>query len=189
MKTAPAGAWSRGFSLVEVMVSVIVIAVGMLGIAKMHALALASTGAARMRSIAALEAASLASAMHTNRTYWAAAGVPPATINITGNTISDATLGAAMDCTSNSGRPRPICTSVQLAAYDLQTWASSLTALLPNDTAAITCSNTSNIPVTCTIQIAWVENAVGVNAQEANQAANAGPAAFQKPTYTLYVEP
>jgi type IV pilus assembly protein PilV len=189
MKTAAALRGYRGFSLVEVMVSVIIIAVGMLGIAKMHALALASTGTARMRSIAAIQAASLAAAMHTNRIYWAAAGVPPATITITGKAISDATLGATTDCTSASGRAKPYCTSVQLAAYDLQTWAANLTALLPNDTATITCPNTPNIPVTCTIQIAWVESAVGVNAQETTQAAAAGPAAFQKPTYTLYVEP
>jgi len=50
MKRAAAGAHSRGFSLVEVMVAVIVICVGMLGIAKMEALSVSNTTTARLRS-------------------------------------------------------------------------------------------------------------------------------------------
>src|SRR2546430_13031518 len=71
MKRAAAGAASRGFSLVEVMVAVIVICVGMLGIAKLEALSVSNTTTARLRSLAAIEAASLAAAKHTNRQYWA----------------------------------------------------------------------------------------------------------------------
>ena len=59
-----------GFSLVEVMVALIVMSVGLLGIAKMQALALTSTTSARMRSLVALEAASLASTMRADRAYW-----------------------------------------------------------------------------------------------------------------------
>src|SRR5438445_9867309 len=59
-----------GFSLVEVMVALIVMSVGLLGIAKMQALALTSTTSARMRSIVALEASSLASTMRADRAYW-----------------------------------------------------------------------------------------------------------------------
>src|SRR5262245_7124621 len=123
-----------GFSLVEVMVAVIIIAVGMLGIAKMHAVVLASTSTARMRSLAAIEAASLASAMHTDRAYWATAGRPPAVIEISGTkiTTTDATLStAAKPCTSESGQTQPYCDSVHLAAFDLQSWAASLAVLLP----------------------------------------------------------
>jgi prepilin-type N-terminal cleavage/methylation domain-containing protein len=65
----------RGFSLIEVLVALIVVSVGLLGIAKMQAVAYSSTGVASKRSLAAIEAASLASSMHANRAYWAAPGI------------------------------------------------------------------------------------------------------------------
>jgi len=43
-----------GFSLVEVMVAIVVICVGLLGVAKLQALALSNTTTARLRSLAAL---------------------------------------------------------------------------------------------------------------------------------------
>ncbi|MGH8302669.1 MAG: type IV pilus modification PilV family protein, partial [Steroidobacteraceae bacterium] len=55
---------SRGFSLIEVLVALIVLSVGLLGIAKMEALALASNAVAGRRALAAIEAASLADSMH-----------------------------------------------------------------------------------------------------------------------------
>jgi len=74
----------RGFSLVEVMVAVVVICVGLLGIAKMQALALSNSNSSRLRSLAAIEAAGLAAAMHSNREYWAGSTgtAPPATITV-----------------------------------------------------------------------------------------------------------
>ncbi len=72
-----------------------------------------------------------------------------------------------------------------MAAFDLQTWATSLQALLPNDSAIITCNALT--PRSCTVQVNWNENTVAINATEA---ANANAAAqFQTPTYTLYIEP
>ena len=66
---AQSRAW-RGFTLVEVLVALIIIGVGMLGIAKIQALAYASTGTAALRALAALEASSLAASMRANRGYW-----------------------------------------------------------------------------------------------------------------------
>lgn len=190
-------AHAAGFSLVEVMVAVIIIAIGMLGIAKLHALTIASTSTARLRSLAAIEAASLASAMHSDRAYWATAGNPPATVTISGTTItaSDAALSnKATPCTSEAGGARPFCDGPHLAAYDLQTWAATLAELLPNDTAKIVCSasvigapSPTPAPVFCTIQIGWTESTVAANSQEAAQAG--APAPFQTPSYVLYVEP
>jgi type IV pilus assembly protein PilV len=192
----------RGFSLVEVMVAVVVICIGLLGIAKLQALALSNTSTARLRSLAALEAASLASAMHSNREYWAS--TPPTSIVVTPNpapapptivssdaamaATATADLGAAFPalpqtCVGNAASG-PVCPAPNLAAFDLAWWLTSLNALLPNPGATINCSNAA--PAACTIQITWTENAVAMNSQQTN-APNA--AQFQTPTYTLYVEP
>ncbi|MGH8227836.1 MAG: type IV pilus modification protein PilV [Steroidobacteraceae bacterium] len=178
---------SRGFSLVEVMVALVVIAVGLLGIAKMQALALSSTSSASMRSLAAIEAGSLAAAMHADRDYWSA--TPPATVNVSGTTIDVSSLAATADCTSAGSAP---CSASVMAAYDFQQWVAALNQLLPNPTAAINCE-TVTAPISCTIKIGWSENAVAINSQEAStdatNTASGTTAAFRTPTYTLYVEP
>ncbi|MBS0613563.1 MAG: type IV pilus modification protein PilV [Proteobacteria bacterium] len=175
----------RGFTLVEVMVALLVTAVGLLGIASMQALAMSSTGVASQRSLAAIQAASLASAMHANRAYWGGTGLPSGSFTLTQTggavSISDATLAAAGDCSNGT-----YCTPTALAAYDVQRWGLALADVLPNTTATITCPVLAQTR-SCTIQIQWTEAAVSVNKQEAAQAANA--ASFKTPTYTLFVEP
>jgi type IV pilus assembly protein PilV len=176
---------ARGFTLIEVLVALVVIAVGLLGIGKMQALALASTHSASMRSLAAIEAASLASAMHANRDYWDA--TPPVTTTVTGTTITSTTAGfpaAGADCTKTSGTVP--CDTTTLAAYDLEQWVLALNQLLPNPTATIQCPN-STPPLSCTIQISWSEKAVAINSTEAANVSTTEQ--FDTPTYTLYVEP
>jgi type IV pilus assembly protein PilV len=191
MKRVAASARSRGFSLVEVMVAVIVICVGMLGIAKMQALSLSNTTTARLRSLAAIEAAGLASAMHSNRQYWANAVLPfNLALNAGVITSSDGALAAqaTADLTNLTACFGIQCAALPLAAFDVARWSTNLTGLLPNPTANISCPATPGIvaPPSCTIKISWSEKAVAINQQETTAAANAQ---FQVPTYILYVEP
>jgi len=183
-----------GFSLIEVLVALIIISVGLLGIAKMQALAYSSTGIASKRSLAAIEASSLASSMSANRAYWAAnTAAANTTVNGAAVASSDPALAAVTDCTSTTGVPP--CTPSQVAAYDVQAWALALQPLLLNDQATITCAPgvPAPAPVNCIITITWTENQVAINSQEAaasNAAIAAGtPAAMQLPSYTLYVQP
>ncbi len=179
---------SGGFSLVEVLVALIILSVGLLGIAKMEALALSSTSVAGMRSLAAIEAASLADAMHVNRGYWTTAS--NLTVTVAGAQITGAPA-TNVDC-SNGGANAP-CTPANLAAYDLANWAASLSALLPNDAATVQCNQAT--PIECSIQIQWSEQSVGMSSGQAAAAStptsetNGTTAAIQNPTYTLYVEP
>jgi type IV pilus assembly protein PilV len=195
MKSPPASARVRVFSLIEVMVAVLVICVGLLGIAKLEALSLSNATTSRERSLAALEAAGLASAMHSNRDYWSTTA--PASVTWTGGPIAstDAALQAQADadqtalnaCVGTIGSGA-VCTPVQLAAYDLARWTASIAGLLPNPKTTIACPNIAglNLPASCTIQITWSEKAVGIDQQEATAA---GGAQFENPTYLLYVEP
>jgi type IV pilus assembly protein PilV len=165
---------SRGFSLVEVMVALVICSVGLLGLAKLESLALSSTGVASSRSLAAIQASSLAAAMHANPGYWAA-GFAPATTTVSAtNNFSSASPCLTAGTSS--------CVPSAMAAFDLQQWAIQLGNVLPGYYATITCS-TGSFPVTCNIQIQWVENAVSANAQQTNMAG------MQVPTYILYVQP
>ncbi len=198
---------SRGFSLVEVMVAVIVICVGLLGIAKLQALSLSNTTTSRLRALAAIQVASVAAAMHSNRQYWG--NTPPDTVTVTATAITS-TDGALQTQATNdlTGPSKPtivcigtagggaLCNPVQLAAFDLARWGVSLAALLPNPTATIRCPPTpGGGPASCTVQIAWIEQAVSVNQQEAaatvNQTLcdNNNKPLFQCPSYMVYVEP
>ncbi len=165
---------SRGFSLVEVMVALVVCSVGLLGLAKMESLALSSTGVASSRSLAAIEASSLAAAMHANPGYWAGGFAPATTIVSAANNFA-----AAAPCLTPGAAS---CVPSAMAFYDLQQWAIALNTVLPAYVATISCS-TAGFPVTCTIQIQWTENAIASNS------AQTGIGALAAPTYVLYVQP
>jgi type IV pilus assembly protein PilV len=190
---------TRGFSLIEVMVALIVICVGLLGVAKMQALALSNMTTSRERALAAFEAAGLAAAMHSNQGYWT---VTPTTLapnyNIVFNpltapviTSTDGTLSAQAsadyqapnagngavglaNCVGTFGGGPQCGNFTSLAAYDVARWAYTLQQLLPNPTATIKCPVIAvNVPISCTIQITWSEKAVAVNQQEASVSAAA----------------
>ena len=180
----------QGFTLLEVMVALFVLSVGLLGVVKLEALAYASTNVAAKRSIAALEAASLAASMHVNRGYWttpdpsgATIVVTPATVSVTAGAPLLAGLGTGAQNCRSTAIP---CQPLNMALYDLQQWAaptgavgSALQAISPNVRATINCGTAT--PISCMINIQWSENTVNMSAQETGTLAG--------PSYTLYVEP
>jgi type IV pilus assembly protein PilV len=169
----------EGFSLVEVLVALVIIAVGMLGLAKVQAIAYGSTGTAALRSLAAIEASSIAATMHTNRNYWAtlSAGFTYGFVGTAAPTSTDAgLLTAAPTCAT-------ACTAVQVANLDLFNWSTGVNKVLPNATTAISCPSVN--PVSCTIKISWSESNAAINQQSQG---NVMPGSGAAP-YTLYVVP
>jgi type IV pilus assembly protein PilV len=187
-RAAPAR--QTGFSLIEVMVALVVCSIGLLGLAKMESLALSSEDVSGTRTIAAMQASSLAAMMHADRGYWASTSAT-ASATISGSAgalvITDSNLAATAACTTAGTGS---CTPIQLAAYDVQAWANQLAVLLPAYQAIIACTPTVTItPVTCQITIKWVENAVAANAQQTNIGSLTGAGSLASPTYTFNVEP
>jgi type IV pilus assembly protein PilV len=170
---------ARGFSLMEVMVALVVSTVGLLGLAKMEALALSSTGVASSRSLAAIEAASLAASMHANPGYWAAGGTAPASLTISGTATTNPYAGS-QTCTLTGSSS---CSPLAMAHNDLNQWAGNVSSVLPGYLATIACSQVLNIPVTCTITLQWTENGVAVSSQQTNMGS------LVAPTYVLFVQP
>jgi type IV pilus assembly protein PilV len=177
-----------------------VICVGLLGIAKMQALAVSSTNTARLRAMAAFQAASLASAMHSNRGYWASAAAvasSPVTVTIPAGaaaiTVSPAGFAQAdTACIATAVSALPVCPGAQtLAGFDVQRWAESTVSLLPNLTTTITCQGAVQ-PASCIIQMSWAEQTRSVNSSEQSVAivdSQLAAAGGSLDYYTLYVEP
>lgn len=172
----------RGFSLLEVLVTILIIAIGFLGLAKTQAAAVSNTQVSRVRAIIALQTGSLASAMHGNREFWGSPGVAPANFSVTGTTIVD-TSGtltvAGVDCVTS------ICTPAQLALYDVQSWSTNMNNQFPGYSLAAGCSTTTTLPVSCTLKVTWNEKYLAVN--RSTSASSASMTANQN--YTLFVQP
>jgi len=182
-----------GFSLIEVLISIIVIAVGLLGLAKMQALAMSNTQVSGQHALVALQASSLAASMHSNDGYWqvastaASPAMPPCPA--TGCSMTKTTI---TDASNILNTPPSVCTVAtpclpgQVAAMDMQTWMSAMNTQVPSYAANVSCSNSITQPTTCTIAITWVEKSMGMNTTTAATAA-AQPSQLQ--SYYLYVQP
>jgi type IV pilus assembly protein PilV len=195
----------RGFSLIEVLVALLVISIGLLGIAKMQALALANTNGGRLRALAAIEAASLAASMQAERNFW---GNLAATETITivssstagTTTVSgDSALAGSVTCPASTSTNSTTmnscvgtltcttaspCTAQQMAAYDLQQWAGRLQEIMGRSAAAsivCTVATTPPPPVSCQITVNWFEETVNSNTAETGT--------MNIPSYTLFVNP
>lgn len=168
---------SSGYSLIEVLVALVIISIGVIGVAAMQATALANTHTSQTESIAAIEARSLADAMLANPAFWNGGPAPTSSVTITaGPTITGSTaLASATQCNLGSN-----CSASDLAAYDVNTWAKEYFKQVPNAVNAVVACN-ATLPPVCTIQLSWTPKAtVGTNA--GTQSSSTTPATV---TYTL----
>ncbi len=129
----------RGFSLVEVLIAVLVIAIGLLGMAGMQSIGVNSNHISHLRSIASVHSENIAEMMRTNiagveaNDY--AQNAAPATVNY--SSIAATALG--FDC-----RTAP-CTPAQQARADAFNWLTSIARDLPAASGTVMC-NDSNPP-------------------------------------------
>ena len=117
----PAARRQRGDTMIEVLVTVIIIAVGVLGAAALQVTTLKNLSSSHSASVAAIVAEDFSERMRAN---------PVATL--ADNYVHSAAPGAFTDCAANA------CTPTQLADYDMGTWWAQLTAVLPSGSAEVT---------------------------------------------------
>jgi type IV pilus assembly protein PilV len=138
-----------GFTMVEVLVALVVLAIGLLGIAALYLNSLQSGRTAIYRTQAVALAADLADRIRMNRT--AQAGYTTAFTDVV------APVGA---CITTGG-----CTDTQLATTDLANWKAALAQALPDGQGqvAVTLPVAAREPANYVITIRWSE--VGEAAQ------------------------
>jgi type IV pilus assembly protein PilV len=132
---------ARGFTMVEVLVSLVVLSIGLLGIGKLVLFSARANDSAYLRSQATALAYEILDNMRAN--------LP--TAKIQGYDVAIGTVpGAPQTCLAT------ICSATQVANYDVYTWKQHLTAL-PGGQGSVVTSVTS--PVTATIIVRWDDEA------------------------------
>lgn len=174
---------AAGFSMIEVLVTMAVVAIGLIGLAKMQAAALSNTQVARVRSLVALQLDSLASAMHGNKAFWQS-GAAPTSWGAAGTTITDSS-GVLNKSNVNCVGTTSTCDAKALAAYDVQQWASGMNTQFPGYTASATCQAVVGQPVSCAISVSWNEKYVAIN----RSTAASGVQGTSTQWFTLQVQP
>ena len=133
---------TAGFSLLEVLIALVILSVGLLGIAALISTALKSNGSAYMRTQATALAYNIIDRMRANI---------PAANNLSYNVTmpaSAATGASPTTCTTGS------CSSGQLATYDLAQWEYDLAQQLPQGRGAIAAATAAGI-VTVSVTVLW----------------------------------
>jgi len=146
-------AHAGGFTLIEVLIAVLVLAVGLLGMAGLQVTGLRNNQSAYYRSQATQLAYDMADRMRAN----------PVGLN-NGNYNNQASTND--NCVTNA------CSASQMAGYDLAQWASDLAAQLPGGVGVVCVDNTpsdgtaaapacDNTGAAYAIKVWWDDNRAG----------------------------
>lgn len=133
----------NGFTMVETLVALVVLAIGLLGIAALYLNSLQAGRSAIYRTEAVNLAADLADRIRSNRTALAAYA----------NVFTDAPADVAA-CYTTAG-----CTPAQLAASDLNRWKADIAQQLPNGQGqvAVTLPVGAGEPANYVVTVRWAE--------------------------------
>jgi len=141
---------ARGYSLLEVLIALVVLSIGLLGLAGLQHLSLQRNQSAYHRTVATLLAYDIADRMRANRVALSSYVLsPPAS-----------SASAPQDCESAA------CTPAQLAAFDLSRWLSEMGARLPAAKGEITQNGNE-----FTIKVLWDDTREGLTGTTCSGAA------------------
>lgn len=132
--------YQQGFTLLEVLVAVAILAIGLLGLAGLQASSLRLNNSAYQRSQATNLAYSIIDQMRTNRTA-ALAGE-----------YDNVNFESSPACTTNFSAP-----SGNTASQDIATWRNTLACALPSGTGRITRDVVTGVHI-FTITAQWADN-------------------------------
>jgi type IV pilus assembly protein PilV len=140
---------ARGVTLIEVLVALVIVAVGLLGLAGMQVRGLSIQKDAHGRAIATQLALDLADRMRANRDP--ATRLPPAGYAYT----TAYPTGTATLPTSTANCAAGVCTLAEQAQFDMATWLGRVTQSLPGGWANVQAVDAANGVWNVTLM--WVE--------------------------------
>lgn len=139
---------SKGFTLIEVLIAVLILSIGLLGVAGTLVTASHSANSNYLRQQGVQYAYGIVDRMHAN---------PHISNNPTSSAnpyIVSATAPAATitnDCTTAS------CTDTQMAAYDVWQWQTALKNNLPNGLGSVAVAASTGNTAVVTVNVQWSE--------------------------------
>ena len=159
---------AAGFTLLEVLIAVVVFAIGLLGIAGLQVAGLRFSHGSQLRSVATMQAENMADHLRANQ-----AGVLAGAYNQT----SSLPTSYSKDCDAVN------CTSTELATFHLATWNSHVSStkpkesnadVLPSGTGTVCIDSTpndgsagnwrcDNLAVVYAIKVVWTERTTAQN--------------------------
>ena len=152
---------TRGFTLLEVLIALLVFSLGLVGMAGLMVVSVRTNHSAYMRSQANFIAQGMADRMRAN--------LPGVWAN-SYNSAAYPLTGAVPNCSTG-------CTPADLATRDQILWSNQLTTFLPNSAASIACVLGVAVPAgvvtadlrppysgVCTMSITWDESPLDMNA-------------------------
>ncbi len=141
IKTAKPVRGQRGDTMIEVLVTIIILAVGILGTAALQVTTLKNLSSSHSASVAAILAEDFSERMRAN---------PTEALN--NAYVHGAAPGAFPDCVADA------CTMAQLATYDVGSWWQQVTAVLPSGTGQVTRNAGTN---TFVLTVRWDDDRSG----------------------------
>ena len=152
-----------GATMVEVLVAIVVIAIGLLGIVGMQALGLRNNHTASIRSQATMMAYDLADRVRAN---------PGGAASYDFDVEGDLPTAEVADCKQETGT----CTNANMASHDVYVWLQDLANSMPDGQGTICLDNSPDIGTPAdfkceaggsvyVIKVWWDENKTGVEAQ------------------------
>ena len=132
----------RGFSMIEILVTLVIVATALLGTAGLQLYAMRVNQGGQFRTQAIFLASDIAERMEANKQEAVNGSY------VLANTTAPDALSTA--CQANA------CSTANLAIYDLNQWGNSVAALLPQPSWQVTQTTAGN-PSTYTIVISWTD--------------------------------
>lgn len=127
----------RGFSLLEVLITILVVSFGLLGMAALIVSGVRSNNIAHYRSVASKQTEDIADRMRANLIGVSAGAY---------NSLA-ANIPASSDCVTN------VCSAAQIAAYDHAQWNTANSILLPRGVGIVN----GNLAAGFSITLMWSE--------------------------------
>lgn len=136
--------YSKGFSIIEVLVSMVILSVGVLALSVLQLSSMQNTQGGHMRSQATLLAYDIVDAMRAN--------VPAVTNNDYKIGFQD-TVPEATNCIGLEAN----CSPAQLASGDLNRWRTVLGIYLPGGTGQVETTAAGGAIATATVTVQWID--------------------------------